>query len=352
MKKMMMALVCAASMLMLCSGALADEGIKIDGKIEAARTQTILAPYSGVVGDFTVRAGDQLGAGETLFAIRSTSVYADFDGTVTGLFAEPGDSTASVQDRYGALCYLERAQLYTADCTTTGAHSDNENRIIHVGEIVYIRSTSNNDRKGQARVTGVSGSSYTLEVTSEKDMRLNEQFKVYRDDGFASSSCIGTGKLRRIEPAAVTADGYVLGVYVAEGQRVSRGDLLFSIVPDALDGMQGGDGSVTMPQDGVVLSVLAESGAQIAKDAPMATYCPQSAVQLVCPVDEEDLEHVRIGAQVQVTLDAFRDAPFAGTILKIASASSQEGTGTSFDVTIGLEENENVRIGMNATAAL
>lgn len=352
MKKTIKLLACTAAMTLLCAGALADDGIKIDGKIEAARTQTILAPYTGIVGDFSVRAGDQLEEGETLFTLSSTPVYADFDGTVTGLFAEPGDSTASLQERYGALCFLEQAYLYTADCSTTGADSDNENRIIHVGEIVYIRSTNNNDRQGEARITSVNGKSYTLEVTSEKDMRLNEQVKVYRSDNFANSSCIGTGRLKRTDPVAVTAEGYVLSVHVTEGQQVSRGDLLFSIVPDELDGMRGGDGSVTMPQDGVVLSVLAESGAQIAKDAPMATLCPQNAMQLVCPVDEEDLENIKLGAQVQVTLDAFRDAPFTGTIMKIASASSQEGTGTSFDVTIGLEENENVRIGMNATAEL
>ena len=65
------------------------------------------------------------------------------------------------------------------------------------------------------------------------------------------------------------------------------------IVP--LDGLRGSDGSVTMPVDGVVLSVLAQSGEEIAKDQPMATYCEKQDMQLVCPADEEDLAAIQVG---------------------------------------------------------
>ena len=84
---------------------------------------TIAAPHSGMVGDFAVRAGDVLSAGDALFTLSADKIYADFDGTITGVFAQPGDSASSVQDRYGALCYMERDTLYTANCTTAGAAS-------------------------------------------------------------------------------------------------------------------------------------------------------------------------------------------------------------------------------------
>ena len=131
------------------------EGVKIDGSIKSAETKTILAPYSGVVGNYAVTAGDAVNMGDALFALRTEQIYADFDGTVTAVFAQPGDSAASVEDRYGALAYIEQDVLYRAECTTTGGDSDNENKMIHVGEKVYIRSTSNSDRVGEARVIGV-----------------------------------------------------------------------------------------------------------------------------------------------------------------------------------------------------
>ena len=263
---------------------------------------------------------------------------------------QPGDSAASVEERYGALAYIEQDVLYRAECTTTGGDSDNENKMIHVGEKVYIRSTANNERVGEARVIGVEGKSYTLEVTSQTDMRLNENIKVYRSANHANSSCIGTGKLSRIDPQGVTATGYVLAAYVEDGQHISRGDVLFDVVPDVLDGMVGGDGHVYMPEDGVLLSVSAVSGEQAAKDAVLATYCPKDAMRLVCSVDEQDLSELAVGDVMQVTLDAYEDKPLRGTIAKIASASGDDGTSTSFDVTIELEANDLMRIGMSASA--
>lgn len=340
------AVLVAALALPVCAAA---ENMKIDGTIEAVKTQTITAPHSGMTGDFAVRAGDVLEEGETLFTLSADKIYADFDGTITGVFAQAGDSAASVQDRYGALCYMERDTLYTADCTTSGAASENEYKIVHVGEKVYIRSDSNAKRTGEAIVTSVDGKKYTLEVTSYEDIRINEDVNVYRDNRYYSANRIGEGTVHRVDPVGVTAEGYVRAVHVKDGQKVSRGDLLFEIVPDALDGLRGSDGSVTMPADGVVLSVLAESGAQIAKDQPMATYCEKKDMQLVCPVDEEDLAAIEMGMSVQVTLDAYRDETMTGTVVKIAGASTG-GSSASFDVTIQLPESERVRVGMNATA--
>lgn len=349
MKKKMTAILLIAAMI-LPLGALAEDTIQIDGQIKALKTKTIVAPYTGIVGDYSACVGDEAMENDILFALSATPVYADFDGTITGVFAEPGDSAASVQARYKALCYMERTELYTAQCSTSGADSDNEDKIVHVGELVYIKSSNNSDRKGVARITGVEGKNYTLDVISEKDMRLNEQIKVYRDDGYSSDYCIGSGRLSRIDPVPVTAEGYVRSVYVKEGQQVSRGDLLFEIVPDALPNMEGCDGNVKMPDDGVLLSILVQSGEQIAKDTPMATYCESRDMQLVCAVDEEDLERIALGMEVTVTLDAYRNTTMTGTVAKIASASSEEGSGARFDVTIKLPENDLVRIGMNATA--
>lgn len=330
---------------LLCSCALAEDALELDGTIEAGSVRTIFAPYSGIVGDFDAEAGDVLAAQDALFAISTQKVYADFDGTVTGLFAAPGDHAQAVQARYGALLSIEYTTPYRGDCTTSGAASDNENKIVHPGEKVYIRSAGDNSREGEAVVTSVAGSSYSLEVTVSDDLRVNEQIKVYRDDDYDADSCIGMGRLSRMDPAAVTAQGYVLAVHVEEGQQVERGDLLFEIVPDALDGAVSG--GVAMPEDGVLLSVLCQSGASVAKDTPMATYCPAGGMKLICAADEEDLAQIEIGQDVQVTLDAYPDAPIKGKVAKISSVAAANG----YDVTVELEESALVRIGMNAEAA-
>lgn len=348
-KKSFLALLAALTMACTLGTACAEGALTLDGTVQPGQTLTLLAPYSGVVGDYDAEAGDEVKADEALFAISATEIRADFDGTVTAVFAQAGDSAAYVQARYGALGYLEREELYVGECSITGASSDNENKLVHPGEHVYIRSSNDSDRKGEAIVTSVSGKDYQLEVTYVDDLRYNEQIRVYRESDFDSDSCIGTGKLSRIDPDAVTAEGYVLAVHVKDGQTVSRGDLLFTVVGDQLEDMQGGDGSVSLPQDGVLLSVLCESGAQIAKDAPMATYCPAGEMKVVCSVDEDDLALIEIGAQATVTLDAYEGQPMKGEVVKIARAANENG---EYDVTVALEASELTRIGMSATVAL
>ena len=165
MKKKMAALLAA---LMLPACALAAETIRIDGTIEAVRTQTIAAPHSGRVGDFAVREGDMLSAGDALFTLSADKIYADFDGAITGVFAQPGDSASSVQDRYGALCYIEDDVRYKAVCTNSGADGDIEDKVVHAGETVYIKSTQNTSRKGEGRVTAISAEGYTVEICAAR----------------------------------------------------------------------------------------------------------------------------------------------------------------------------------------
>ena len=198
MKKM--GIVLLAALTALSIGTAAAEGVKIDGSIKAGETKTILAPYSGVVGDYTAQVGDEASAGDALFTLKAQKVYAEFDGTVTAVFAQGGDNASSVSARYGALAYIEEDVLYRAECSTANSEGGNENKIVHVGETVYIRSTGDSDRVGEARVIGVSGKSYTLEVTKQDDIRIGESIKVYRNDHYSGSSCIGSGKVERVDP--------------------------------------------------------------------------------------------------------------------------------------------------------
>lgn len=347
MKKILSMLLCAL-LLAMAPAALA-EGIEIEGTVQPARVLSITAPYSGMVGDFSAKAGDVIAEGEEIFPLGTKKVYAQVNGVVSGLFALPGDNAAAAAARYGALCYIERDMLLEAACSTMGADTDMEDKIVHPGETVYLKSTQSSSRDGEGRVTAVTAEGYTVEVTDEGDLRIGESIKVYRDKDHEADSCIGSGRTSLIAPEAITADGYVLACHVSEGQVVARGDLLFEMVSDPLENMQGGASAAVMPQDGVLLSVSAQSGMQAAQHSVLATYCPAGEYELVCPVDEADLAQVKIGTRVNIVLDAYEDTPVEGEIVKIASAADESG---EYAVTVKLLDVQNVRIGMTATVAL
>jgi len=344
MKRFITALVCAA-LCLACSAAFAQ--LEIEGVIEPAKTLSIIAPYSGRVGDFTAKAGDIYAFGDRLFPLSTEKIYADFDGTVTGVFALPGDSAASVESRYGALMYMERSEIYTAACSTNGSHSDNEDKIVHAGETVFVQSTADSKRDGVGVVTSVSGKEYTVDIYLIDDLRLTDQIKIYRESDHDNDSCIGSGKISRIDPVAVTAQGHVLDVHVKNGDTVERGDLLMEIVPDPLDGRKPCSNVVHMLEDGVLLSVNVAAGEQVAKDQTLATYCPAGEIELVCSVDEEDLAQIAVGDKMTVAFEAMGGAQVEAAVARISAAADEKG---EFTVTLALEKTEGVRIGMTATA--
>ena len=96
------------------------------------------------------------------------------------------------------------------------------------------------------------------------------------------------------------------------------------------------------------MSVTAESGTQAAKDAVLATYCPKGAMRLICSVDEQDIAEIQVGDVMTVTLDAYEDKPLRGVVTNIAAVG--ESGGAFYDVTLELEENDIMRIGMSASA--
>jgi len=263
------------------------------------------------------------------------------------VFAEAGDSAASVMDRYGALLYMEREEIYTAACSTNGSNSDNENKIVHVGETVYVQSTADSKRDGVGVVTGVTGKDYTVDIHLIDELKVNDQIKVYRDSDHDNDSCIGSGKVSRIDPVPVTAQGYVLAVHAADGGKVKRGSLLLETVPDALEDMRGGDSVIRMPQDGVLLSVNVSAGEQVAKDQALASYCPAGEMKLVCTVDEEDLALLAVGDRMTVTLEALEGETREAVVEKIAAAADENG---EFAVTLTMDKTEGLRIGMSAAA--
>lgn len=336
--------------LCLCPALALGEAASYDGAVRAARTKTLLAPYSGAVSGLDAEPGDALTKGDALLSLSTNKVYAEFSGTVAAVLADPGDDAASVAERRGALVYIERDLAYTAACTTSGAGSENENKLVHPGERVFLRSSEDSGRDGEGVVTRVSGAEYTVEVTRPGNLRYNERVRVYRSASFRSDDCIGSGALSRVDPVPVTAEGYVLAVHVTPGAYVFRGDLVLETVPEAQDGLLGGDGTVAMPEDGVLLSVATENGASVAKDAVLATYCPKGALEVVCAVDEDDLSDLSVGDAMRVTLDAYPDAALQGTLTEISGVGAENGGRVTFDVRVALEENALARVGMSATA--
>jgi RND family efflux transporter MFP subunit len=77
------------------------------------------------------------------------------------------------------------------------------------------------------------------------------------------------------------------------------------------------DTEVRSPLDGVVLAKLVEPDEVVMINEPLFRVGDTRKLILECPIDEADIAHVQLGADVAVSLYAFGDTIFAGTVFEI-----------------------------------
>lgn len=335
---------------LMITPALAEGNLTLSGTLEPAKTETITAPFSGRIERANLKAGDFAAASDVLFEFSTTKVYAPCDGTVASLRIVEGDSLADVGKIYQAPLYIEPTSEYVISATTSGAYDKNDNRYIHIGERVYLTSTNNSKRTGEGIITSVDGTDYTVEVL-ESTIRLAENCRISRDpDSDESKGRIGSGKTKRNNPVAVTAEGSVLKLYVTEGSAVKKGDVLMEVVTGDLRGAALFGNGVSAEADIVMQSVIAAVGDSVQQGQPLATVFPVGTLVAVVQVDESDLAGIEVGDNMMVELDGSSGTiSYKGTVEKISLIANLEANGIAYDVTISFKNDDFVRQGMSVT---
>ena len=295
MKKSIRRVALLTAALMALSGAAALAELSFAGHVVAETTDTVNAPFGGLVDSVDVRAGDTVGIGDPVATLETTKVYATADGVVGGVFAEPGDDTEGIVERYGAVVYIEPTNRYTVSATTEKAYNSSETKYVHIGERVYLSCTKDGTHTGTAVVTSIGGSassggdsgdgggssgssggitSYTLEITGG-EFYMGETVGIFRSRDYDSSSRIGRGTVEQNAAIAVKGSGSVLKMHVSVGDPVERGELLFETVTGTLDGLYAVDNRIVSNVAGVVASVDAAPGTSVEKGAKLITIDPQ-----------------------------------------------------------------------------
>ena len=337
-----------AAVLCLCMlTAATAETISFDGSVTVKDTYEVYAPIGGTVDSVPFSAGEAVKAEDVLISLKTTKVYATEDGTVTGLFGEPGDSAETLTSRYGAVMYIEGTKKYTISCSTENAYNSTENKYVHVGETVYMTSRSDSSHKGQGTITKVSGTDYTVEVSSGS-FEIGESCNVYRKSTRTESSRVGRGTVARVDPTAVTGTGSIVAFAVKDGDTVKRGQLLFETLTGEFDGLYMSGKDIMAGVDGVIGSISATKGSAIQKDAVVAVIYPTGSMRIEGSVAETDLSNIHVGDAVEIEMNwnSDNDELVKGTVTMISAVGTSSGDNASYTVYIDFEADENTRYGM------
>ncbi len=282
-----------------------------NGSVAAVSFVDVMAPFSGTLTSFDLASGDTVEAEQTLMEFVSTDLYATESGTLVALFAGAGDDAAAVTQQYGGVFGIEPENEIVLNATTSGAGSDEACKLLHLGETLYFKAG------GMGRVIAVSGETYQVEVT-KGDIDLGDSVSLYRNDSCSSDLCVGKGTAARRDDILTQAQGRVVAVYAAEGDAVTKGEKLMSIVSaDAAPDVRSA--SVASPAAGVIASVAVQPGQQVWKGELLCRIYLIDALEVVADVDEMDLGGLQVGDAIPVVLDVRDSVVIDGTVTEISA---------------------------------
>jgi HlyD family secretion protein len=121
------------------------------------------------------------------------------------------------------------------------------------------------------------------------------------------------------------------------------------------------DTLVTAPISGTILKKYVEEGQVISSSlqavagggTPLVTMADLARVYVKVDVDETQIGYVRPGQPVSITVDAYPDKTFEGTVLKIAPQGEEVQNVTTFKVTTEIKNPSGIlKPGMNATVEI
>lgn len=352
----------------------AAHSVEFDGTVVSGVSKAVTAGVGGTVESVAARVGQKVEAGDVLATLRTRKVYAPQDGTVSAVFGAAGDSVDTVAERYGAVLYIEPSEgRYTISADTANAYSSSDNLYVHVGETVYLKCYSDGSHTGVGFVSGVSGDSYTVEVT-EGTFKVGETVTVFRGSDYASSTRLGRGECERADDVAVggsaagaaSAGGAasdsssIVAVHVAAGDAVQKGDLLYETLSGAYDAYYCTGSDVVASASGILGELNCAVGEGVSAGARVATVYPTGEMQLEIDVSEADLPYIHEGDPVTIRFNwDDGETVYEGSVFSISymaqSAQSEQG-GADGDATytayVSFTPGEDVRLGMTATVAV
>ena len=173
-------------------------------------------------------------------------------------------------------------------------------------------------------------------------------------------------------PIPFPQSGKIGSVYITAGATVKKGQNLFKLDDSAIQNniqakeleiqqaqsdlsfKQSGlsKDAVVSPIDGVISTLNFKEGNTIGTDKAIATIVDPKQLQIIVPVDELDIQKVKVGQNANIAIDAVKGKTYSGTVQKISQTGKTTNNVTTYDVTVSISNAEDLKPNMNANVTI
>ncbi len=360
------------------------------GSLTISQTENVALDYAVTVTGTIVSAGDQVTAGDALLEVdqdllRTTintlqaeldttesdmaSISSDYtsnayvrapvSGVLKEIYVQEGDKLEDVMAEKGSLALMSLdGRMYVEVPVVEGVEVTSQVKVKYVANKTPLDGVVKEIKDGIAKVTF-------------PDYYVDEGQEV---EVFLKQTSMGTAPAYINLPYQLTSNekGYVHISYMEKNDKKYKGNRILYLInvpvsaeytvlqrtreklsqeiTDATAMLASG--KVASPIDGIVSTLVEPSSTEQAAKTTLVSLYAGDQKEMIVTVDELDIVHVQVGQTVQITMDAITDKVYTGTVAHVSQIGAAESGVTVYDVTIDLEGDEQLRIGMNGTATI
>lgn len=157
----------------------------------------------------------------------------------------------------------------------------------------------------------------------------------------------GSGTIQPVtseDIASTITNNSIQEVLVSAGEEVKKGDELITFTD--------GSDPVTAPADGVVTTIAVTAGQRVTTGQVVAHLTNYNDLKAVVQIDELDIPKVQVNQTVSTKVNAYPDQTYSGKVTSIANEGTTTNGVSSFEVTIQLDQTQNLKVGMSIEASI
>ena len=290
----------------------------------------------------------------------TATVKSQVAGRVKKIFTAKGDNVSDVVENEGGLLLLSTDGRMKMNCKLDKPSSLNQ------GDSVTVKIGSSS-YTGLVGSVAADGASCTVTLT-DNGPKLGAEAIIYQ-----SGNRMGEGVLEINQPYYVAADGGIISkIYISLNQKITTSTSLFYLksvpVSETYTNQQAqrseklallkeartllDSGTLLAKNEGTINEVSITAGQTVEDGTQLYTLLTGGNVKLVVSVDELDIGSIKEGQTATVAVDAFSDKTYNATVESYSKVGTNSNGVTTYSVTLILEGDDALLVGMNATATI